>query len=172
MLVRVAARLLAQRRLVPTVSNVNSLPIRTLVPQRSFAAAAVTKTTRATKGATKPRAKSTAKPKTTKAKAKAKPKKKTSIKAEAKPKKRATRAKKTKTPEQIAAAAKKTRLTQIRELRATALKAPHSLPSTAYLVVCSELGKEVKTVAGKEAAAKYKNLIPDELEVHKTPFFF
>ena len=56
---------------------------------------------------------------------------------------------------------------KIRELRAKALTTPHGLPATAWAVLVSEITKKSSNVVSgvKEAAVKYKNLLPEEREV-------
>ena len=86
-------------------------------------------------------------------------------KAVKKPAKSARRAKKPQTEEQKAAAEEQKKKDQIRELKKLALRKPKLLPSTPYTIITSELSKEAHTIAGTEATAKYKNLVPEELEV-------
>ena len=111
-----------------------------------------------------PTAKPKAKPKAkTKAKAKAKPKTKPKIKPKIKPKTRAgalgkPRAKKALTKEQQD---KK----QIRDLKTTALKPPKRHPSSAYHVLVAEVAKESHIMNSRAASIKYKELLPEELEV-------
>ena len=130
----------------------------------------------ATTTATKPRARDTvAKKRTRKTKKKAtraKPKKKATkakSRSRAKPKKKAkakagTRGRpRRKVKKELSPEEKKRSLVQ--ELKKTALKRPAGLPSTAFVVVSSELGKTNKAISGKEAGEKYRNLAPEDLEV-------
>ena len=101
------------------------------------------------------------------AKAKSKSKAKPKSKARAKPPKPkpTVRAKKPLTEERIAAQAAQVKRKHLRELRLLALSPPKGPPATPFLVISMELSKEKHTIAGKEAAEKLKNLIPEELEV-------
>ncbi|MCJ1336039.1 hypothetical protein MMC09_001314 [Bachmanniomyces sp. S44760] len=105
------------------------------------------------------------KPKTTEPKAKPKARKATKA---AKPKRKATRTPRTRTPEQVEDAkngkAVERYKNQIKKLKEKALKPPHGLPSTAFIVISSELSKNVKGIAGKDASARYKTLSAEELE--------
>ena len=107
------------------------------------------------------------KPKTTEPKAKPKARKATKA---AKPKRKATRTPRTRTPEQVEDAkngkAVERYKNQIKKLKEKALKPPHGLPSTAFIVISSELSKNVKGIAGKDASARYKTLSAEELEVN------
>ena len=118
-----------------------------------------TRKPKATTGAkAKPKAK-------TKAKPKAKPKAKTKAKAKAKPARKVKTAKKELTEEQLAKVEKTAQSRKIRELKKVALRTPKLLPATAYIVVASELAKGTHALEGKAAAEKYRNLVPEELEV-------
>ena len=93
-------------------------------------------------------------------KVKAKPKAKSRTKPKAK-----VRAKKPVTEEQKAAAALKKQSAHVRELKKLALSPPKLKPNSAWLVLTSEMAKERKRIAAKEAAEKYKSLVPEEKEV-------
>lgn len=56
---------------------------------------------------------------------------------------------------------------KIRELKLNALGTPHGLPATAWAVLVAEITKNSTTVVVgvKEAAVKYRNLLPEEREV-------
>ena len=116
----------------------------------------------------KPKATAGAKAKP-KAKTKAKPKVKTratvKAKTKAKPARKVKKVKKDLSEEQLAKAAKTEQNTKIRELKKVALRVPKLLPSTAYTVVASELAKGTHALEGRVAAEKYRNLVPEELEV-------
>ena len=53
----------------------------------------------------------------------------------------------------------------VKELKKLALSPPKDLPRTPYLVINAEMSNAQHTIAGKEAAEKFRNLIPEELEV-------
>ena len=57
-----------------------------------------------------------------------------------------------------------------RELRAKALTSPHGLPSTAWTVLMAEVSKDTRNLgnSAKEAAVKYKSLLPEEREVSRS----
>lgn len=111
----------------------------------------------------KAKAKPKAKPKTKpKARTTAKAKPKTRAKSKAKPK---VRVKKPRTAEQVAKANAKKERARITELKKKALTVPKALPRTAYSVVHTEVARANHGLAPKEAAAKYKALTPEELEV-------
>ena len=104
-------------------------------------------------------------------KPKAKPKKKTAtLKSKKKPKVKAKtkpkpKAKKPVTEEKRAAAKVKEQNTRIRELKKIALTVPPEKPSTAFKVICDIVAKETRSLPGKEASARYKNLTTEEHEV-------
>ena len=130
-------------------------------------------------GSSKPKSTTTARKATTKSSANPKSKKvKRRAKPKAKPKaKRRVRAKKPQTAEEKEKADKKARNVTIRDLRKAALEPPRELPQTAYTVLNSEIAKAQKGINGSESAQKYRNLVPDELEVRNlvlpgTPFPF
>lgn len=120
--------------------------------------------------ATKPKTKTStakAKPKTQKAVLKKAVKKK----AAAKPKPKAKPKKKVLTDEQKQKA-------ELKALKATALTPPKGKPATAWTVLLSEMMKKGSVPPGgttsvaKEAAARYKSLTAEELEVRKEPQLF
>ena len=96
--------------------------------------------------------------------------KKPKSKAKAKPPKtkQTVRTKKPLTEERIAAQAVQEKRKHIRELKLLALSPPKGPPATPFLIISMELSKEKHAIAGKEAAEKFKNLIPEELEVCKS----
>ncbi|KAI9878992.1 MAG: hypothetical protein M1830_009921 [Pleopsidium flavum] len=98
-----------------------------------------------------------------KSKPKPKPKSKSKVKAKAKPPP-TRRLKKAPTPEQATKAALQKERAHVRELKNIALTKPKLLPATAYLVLCSEVSKAGHGALGKETAAKYKELTPEQLE--------
>lgn len=98
--------------------------------------------------------------------AKAKPKTKAKAKSKAKPK---VRVKKVLTAERVAKATAKKEKGRIQELKQKILTVPKELPRTAYAVVLTEMSKTSHSLCGKEAAAKYKSLTPEELEVTSHP---
>ncbi|MCJ1394828.1 hypothetical protein MMC18_007708 [Xylographa bjoerkii] len=99
-----------------------------------------------------------------KAKVPAKPRSKPKAKAKTVKPKPTAKVKKPLTVERVAAKAAQEKRKQLRELKILALSPPKGPPTTPFLIINTELSKEKHTVAGKEAAEKYKNLIPEELE--------
>jgi len=142
---------------------------------RTTTAARKAPTTSKTKAAKKPAAKKTTPKAIPKATPKATPKTKSISKPKAKPRikpkpKSAKKAKaKPKTKRKVVTTAVKDKKS-IKDLKVVALKPPHGTPSTAWMVFCAEA---VKSNAGggafaptiKEAAAEFKNLSPERLEV-------
>ena len=124
-----------------------------------------TTTTTATSAKKKPAGTKSTKAKKAAPKKKAKKVKK-AANLKAKPK-RTTRKKKPLTEEQAAAAAEKKKRKLIRTLKADALKPPKALPATAFQVLIAETagqtGSGVELL--KEKVAKYKQLVPEQLEV-------
>lgn len=120
-------------------------------------------TTQATKPKTKTSVTAKAKPKTKTAAPKKPVKKAVKKKAVAKPKPKAKPKKKVLTDEQKQKA-------ELKALKATALTPPKGKPSTAWMVVLSEMMKKAAATPGgttsvaKEAAARYKSLTTEELE--------
>ena len=103
------------------------------------------------------------KPKKTASKTKAVTKPKAKPKAKAKAK---VRAKKPVTEEEKATVSQREQRAHIRELKTLALSPPKAKPDTVWTVVASEMSKERKGLATKEAVGKYRGLIPAELEVN------
>ncbi|MCJ1380489.1 hypothetical protein MMC17_003594 [Xylographa soralifera] len=99
-----------------------------------------------------------------KAKVQAKPKPKSKAKAKSAKTKPTVRTKKPLTEERVAAQAAQEKRKHIRELKLLALSPPKGPPTTPFLIISMELSREKHTIAGKEAAEKFKNLIPEELE--------
>ena len=114
-------------------------------------------TVRSTKTTTQPAAK--------KAKVQVKPKSKSKAKAKSPKTKPIARTKEPLSEELVAAQAAQEKRKHIRELRLLALSPPKGPPMTPFLIISMELSKEKRGIAGKEAAEKFKNLIPEELEV-------
>lgn len=124
---------------------------------------AASKTTSTSKAKAKPKPGKKPEARTAaKAKAKTKPK----AKSKAKPK---VRVKKPSTAEEVAKATAKKERARIQELKQKTLTVPKELPRTAYAVVLTEIAKASHSLCGKEAAAKYKSLTPEELEVTSHP---
>lgn len=110
-----------------------------------------------------PRAKPKAKPRI---KPKPKPAKKKRAKAKAKPKPKP----KPKKSKKVLTEAQKSALTK-KQLKATALKPPHGVPSTSWAVFLAEKMRDSAVTRNnfggltKEASADYKQLAPEQLEV-------
>lgn len=128
---------------------------------RTTTAARKAPTTSKTKAAKKPAPKKTTPKAKPKAKSKAKPrirsKPKTAKKAKARPKKVLTEAQK--------------KAATVKDLKATALRSPHGVPSTAWTIFTAEQLKQHKGPAmklgqiAKEASVQYKQITPEQLEV-------
>lgn len=113
-------------------------------------------------GSSEPTANKIAKPR-----AKSSPKSKAAKKPKAKPAPK-RKEKKPLTEGQKSAATTKAKRTHIQELKKIVLTPPKKLPATAYQVIQAEVAKEGKTtvpIIARTSSEKYKNLIPEELEV-------
>lgn len=143
---------------------------------RTTTAARKAPTTSKTTAAKKPAPKKTTPKAVPKAKSKAKPRinpkpksaKKKKAKAKPKPKPKP----KPKKPKKVLTEAQKSALTN-KQLKATALKSPHGVPSTTWAVYLAEKvrgtdnagARRDVTVLSKAASAEYKQLTPEQLEV-------
>ena len=124
-------------------------------------------TVKAKKPKAAPKAKAESK---AKAKPKPKPKPKAKAKAKAKTTRKVVRRKKDTSEEGLAKAAEAKKNLRIRNLKKAALRPPTTKPSSAFTVINAEISKDAHGLSAKAASEKYKNLIPEELEVSITEF--